>query len=174
MTWKKISSKTLLTHPRITVVEDIVELPGGEQVPYLKFDESKHSASVICIRGDEVLLQKEYSYPPNEVLYQFPGGAVEASESPAVGAGRELTEEAGLKPKTLQELGWFYANNRRTDRKAYVYLCADFEVVEQIGGDTEEDITSHWTPIGRVDEMIRSGEIVNYSLLAAWAMFKAK
>lgn len=33
--WKKISSKVLLEHPRLTVVEDTVLLPNGTEVNYL-------------------------------------------------------------------------------------------------------------------------------------------
>lgn len=66
--WKKIATKNLLSHPRLTVQEDIVELPSGQQVPYLTFGQSPAAVMVICLRGDKVLLQKEYSYPPDVAI----------------------------------------------------------------------------------------------------------
>lgn len=174
MAWKTISSKTIFTHPRITLIEDNVELPDGQQVPYLVFEKRGDSACIICTQGDKVLLQQEYSYPPNEVLYQFPGGKVEANETAAEGAIRELAEEAGLHPKQIVELGWFYTDNRRTSARMYVYLASDCIGVKKEGGDKEENITDHWTPILEVDTMIRNGQIVNYSLLAAWSIFTSR
>lgn len=174
MSWKKVSSKTLYTHPRITLIEDTVELPNGERVPYLTFGTRADSVCIICMSGDKILLQKEYSYPPNKVLYQFPGGKVEAGENTVQGAVRELTEEAGLNPKSITEIGWFYMDNRRTSARMFVYLARNCEKIKKTGGDIEEEITSHWTSINKINEMIKNGEIVNYSLLAAWSLFKAK
>ena len=121
--WKKISSKIVFKHPRLSLIEDIVELPSGDLVPYLKFDKKNDSATVICTRNNKVLLQKEYSYPPNEVLYQFPGGKIEEGESAEIAATRELAEEAGIAAKTLKLLGCLYVYNRRSDAKMYVYLA---------------------------------------------------
>lgn len=173
MSWKKLSSKTLFVHPRITLVEDSVILPAGQEVTYLTFGEMPDSACVICLKDDMVLLQKEYSYPPNEELYQFPGGKVEPNETTAEGALRELAEEAGLKPGAIEKIGWFYVDNRRTDARQHVYVARDCSDTPKVGGDQEEHITSHWVPISRVDAMIKDGSIVNYSLLAAWSIFKA-
>ena len=79
--WKCLESKVLLDHPRITVVEDSVELPGGEVTSYVRL--AGHNAvTVVCLRDDEILLQREYSYPVGEVLLQFPGGKIDGSETP--------------------------------------------------------------------------------------------
>ncbi len=171
--WRKISSTTLFKHPRIVLVEDIVELPDGKHVPYLKYEEQNNTAAVLCIRGDNVLLQEEYSYPPNEVLYQFPGGKINTDETPIEAAARELAEEAGLKASSMHELGWFYTNNRRSSSKMFVYVATELVDVTKTGGDPEEHITSHWLPISEVEVMIRNGKIRNYSLLAAWALYRA-
>ena len=173
MAWKKISKQTLFTHPRITLEEDIVELPNGVQVPYLLFKNNNDSACIICVKGDQVLLQQEYSYPPNEVLYQFPGGKVEPGEPPVDGVIRELAEETGLQPGHVDELGWFYVDNRRTSARMYVYLASDCSEVQKKGGDIEEETTEQWAAISDVDAMIQGGKIVNYSILAAWSLFKA-
>lgn len=169
--WKKLASKVVFEHPRMTLIEDTVELPNGVQVPYLKFAKKNDSATVLCVSGDKILLQKEYSYPTGEVLYQFPGGKTEQGETPLQAASRELAEEAGLKPGEMAELGWYYVDNRRTSAKMYVFLATGCEEVIAKGGDIEEEITSHWTPLDAIEGMIRSGEIVNYSVLAAWSMY---
>lgn len=174
MSWKKISSKVVYKHPRITLIEDTVELPSGDQVEYLTFEARGDSACVICTDGDMVLVQQEYSYPPNESLYQFPGGKIEANETATQGAIRELAEESGLKPGDITEIGWFYMDNRRTSARMHVYLASDCKLIEKIGGDKEEDIKSFWLTISDVDDKIKNGEIVNYSMLAAWSLLKAK
>jgi ADP-ribose pyrophosphatase YjhB (NUDIX family) len=93
---------------------------------------------VIAIGEDgKILLQKEYSYPPNETLYQFPGGAIEKNETPEKAAIRELAEEAKLKGE-LEYLGWFYVENRRTKAMLHVFLATQLETVDS-GQDIEEE-----------------------------------
>lgn len=170
--WKQISSKVLYKHPRLTLIEDEVELPTGEIVHYLKFGGHKRAAAtVVAIKNDQVLLQQEYSYPPDEILYQFPGGAVEKDEAPEAGANRELIEESGYTAGKLEQLGWYYVDNRRTDTKMYVFLATEITPCKQEGGDREEFIESTWVPITSMPERIAKGEITNFSVLAAWTLY---
>lgn len=171
--WKTIHSKTVFQHPRLSLAEDTVELPDGSRVPYLKHISRHDSAMIVCKRDDKFLLQREYSYPPNQVLYQFPGGKVEKGESPKQAAARELVEEAGLESDQLTALGWFYVDNRRSDAKMHVYLVTDPSEVEKRGGDLEEEITSHWVTLAELNDMLKRGEIVNGTLLSAWSLYLA-
>lgn len=171
-TWKKISRSVLLKHPRLTVVEDVVELPSNHRTTYIHFGKSNHAAQVIALSEEgKILVQREYSYPPNRWLYQFPGGAVETGESPKAGALRELAEEAGL-TGSLHKIGWFYMDNRRRSSKLYVFTAQHLEVAIA-KKDIEEDFESYWCTEEQIDAMISRGEIINYSMLAAWALYKA-
>lgn len=172
--WVKLSSKVLVNHPRIKVVEDIIKLPNGYETEYVKIVNTHDGVSVICINEDKVLLQKEYSYPLNKILYQFPGGGVEHRENVLVAAKRELGEEEGLDAKNYTEIGWYYLQNRRSKAKMHVVVAEDtFESVK-IGGDAEEEIESEWVEIEKVERMIAEGKILNGSLLSVWTVFKAK
>ncbi len=172
--WKKLSSKILLDHPRLKVLEDEVELPNGHKTKYLKFDSTGNAVTIIAINKEgKILLQKEYSYPPNEDLYQFPGGSVPHGEELSEGANRELMEEADLKANNLVELGSYYMNNRKSNSKMYVYVGSDLQN-ESLPADLEEDITSYWFSENEIDELIKRGEIKNYTVLAAWSLYKLK
>lgn len=173
VSWRRVSRRILLKHPRLTVIEDEIELPSGDRASYLLFGSGDESVTIICVRNNEVLLQREYSYPPNEVLFQFPGGKVESSESFKDAATRELAEESQLEPEKIKVLGWYYVNNRRSDAKMYVVTASGFKKNQTLDGDSEEHIASLWLPIAEFEKMIRDGKIVNYSVLAAWALYKA-
>ena len=170
--WKKISTRQLLDHPRLTVYEDEVELPGGQRTGYIHFGLRYGSVCVITIDGQgRILLQREYSYPPDEWLYQIPGGGIEKDETPEVAADREMTEEAGL-TGSLQELGWFYPDNRRRADKMRVFLATNLKPKEG-KQDLEEAFESFWFSTEQIENMIAIGEIHNYATLAAWTFLKA-
>lgn len=170
MSWKKISSTKLFEHPRHSVYEDLVELPNGKQTTYLHFGDASDSATIIAIRHDgHILIQKEYSYPPDEWLFQFPGGAVDGDETPQKGALRELAEEASL-GGALKQIGWFYTDNRRKSARMYVFVATDLVAATGIK-DPEEVFEDYWFTKEQIGQMISKNDINNYATLAAWALF---
>ena len=169
--WRTQSSQILFEHPRLTVAEDTVDLPNGKTIQYIHYPYHGHGGViVVCRRGDNILVQQEYSYPVDEVLYQFPGGKIEASEDVCAAAQRELAEESGIAMTGVRACGWFYADNRRTSAKLHVvygdYAGANY----QHQPDDAEQIISQWVPIDQVAQMIAAGKITNYAMLAAWAL----
>lgn len=169
MTWKKVSPKKILDHPRMKVYEEIAELPNGKQTDYITIDRSDAAAIIAINNNGEVLLQKEYSYPPNERLLQFPDSVIENGESPEEGAERELAEEAGLKGR-LEMIGWFYPDNRRSNARFYVFTAVDLVSTSGIK-DEEESFEDAWHSVEKVNELIRTNKLRNYSALAAWSLF---
>lgn len=159
-------------HPRLTVIEDIVCLPDGYETDYILFKQTPGSVTVLAVQDSKILVEREYSYPMNRVLYQFPGGGVKKGETPHRAAERELIEETGYKAHKLKRIGWFYPDNRRSASKMYVYLATDLHEVPKKGGDKEEEIKTEWISFGQLNQRIKAGRIVNYAMLAAWAFFR--
>ena len=168
--WRTQSSQTIFEHPRLTVAEDTVELPNGKTIQYVHYPYHGHGGViVVCRRGDDILVQQEYSYPVDEVLYQFPGGKIEAGED-VCAAQRELAEESGIAMTGVRACGWFYADNRRTSAKLHVVYGKYAGTNHQHRPDDTEQIISEWLPIDQVAQMIAAGNITNYAMLAAWAL----
>jgi ADP-ribose pyrophosphatase len=166
--WKKLESKVILDHPRLRLNEDKVELPNGQTVDYLRQAPAKmHSVIVVALNDkDEILLQREYSYPPNTVMWQLPGGGMDKGEDIPATAKRELLEESDVIAGSCEVIGSFYVNNRRSDEKQYVVLCTELHP-ETGRRDDEEFIESVWMPVSKLRPMIASGEFDNIYLLAA-------
>lgn len=138
--WKKLSTKTILNHSRLVVVEDKVELPSGHKTDYIRFEIKGNSPIVIAISGDnKILVLKEYSYPVNDWLYEFPGGFVPDSEDLGQGINRELMEESNLKAGKLKMIGSFYPIVRRTNLQTHVFVAHDL-IEHRVKGDEEEEI----------------------------------
>jgi 8-oxo-dGTP pyrophosphatase MutT (NUDIX family) len=173
--WKRLASRVLLSHPRLQVFEDEVELPDGYRTTYLRFGDEGAAATVLCRdEAGRILLQRAYSYPPNVVMLELPGGYVPAGEDPAAGANRELMEEAGLRAGRLTLLGRFFPNNRRSARMTYVYLGEELTEASLPGDPEEQQNEAAWFTEDEIEELIRSGQVVNQSILAAWSLYRAR
>ncbi|MBF1024997.1 MAG: NUDIX hydrolase [Candidatus Nanogingivalaceae bacterium] len=171
--WHRLSSQIVFSHPRMTLAEDEVKLPDGKTALYLRqVYQGKGGVIIVCQKDDKVLVQQEYSYPVDDILYQFPGGKIEEGETPEQAARRELAEESNVSATTFQRIGWFYADNRRTNAKLHVvYARGAFRNDYSHQPDETEFISTGWLEINKLENMIAAGQITNYAILAAWTLF---
>jgi 8-oxo-dGTP pyrophosphatase MutT (NUDIX family) len=172
--WKRLNTKKLLEHPRLDVVEDDVLLPSGETIQYLRFSKDSDGTSIICIKDGKILIEKEYSYPPDAWQYQFPGGAVDPNEDPEQTIWRELREETGFVAKDVEALGFFYLNNRRSAAKLHVFTTQEPTKEATTALEAEEDISVQWVTPAELEQMIRDGKMTSFSLLSSWSLYKAR
>ncbi len=170
--WKKLSTKTILDHPRLKVVEDEVELPNGEKTDYIRFDQTGNAPTVITInKENKFLVIKEYFYVTNEWFFLFPGGFVPEKENVEDGIKRELLEETGIQVAKLTLMGSFYSHIRRSSVKVDVFLAQELE--EQTPNlEKEEQIEKFWLTEKEIDQLIKENKFKNSPSLAAWAIYK--
>lgn len=168
--WKKISEKLLLDHPRIKIYEDTVEIPSGTRTSYVRFGHEHNAATVIARRDDgKFLVQREYSYPPNEIMWQWPGGGVPLNEDPAAGANRELAEESGF-TGDMQKIGEYCLNNRRSAARMYFFLATNPKQATK-SPDPEEFIEDHWLTAKQIERLISEGNALNPHFMAGWTFY---
>ncbi len=170
--WKTLSRKKILDHPRMQLLEDEVVLPSGIKTTYLRYAPSTtFSVAVLAIDSSQrLLLQKEYSYPTDEILWQLPGGGARTHESIEVAAQRELAEESGFAANVCHTIGFVYTNNRRSDEKQYVVVCTELHRQKAMS-DPEELIENHWLSIQEVKHLLTAGAFQNVNLLAALNLY---
>jgi len=181
--WEKISSKELLIHPRITLYEHEVKLPGGEVIDYLVYDDGRDFCTVIALGDDsKIMMVREFTYPLNGYLWQFPEGNVDkvgSTSSYEADAKRELVEETGYEALGMEILGHSLKNHRRTKNRQYVWLATGIkELPGGKGSDHSEDIAEDIAEVEFFSEeeiwsMISSGQIEQKNTLAAWAVYQS-
>jgi len=174
--WRTVSSRQLLDTSGFKVYEDVVRLPNGEETRYIHTPSSANSIIIIAVNDkQQLLLQREYNYPPDIIMWQLPGGSMLPGETVEAAALRELSEESGYAAHHSKVLHFFYTSNRISDKKQFVVLCTDL-YPRKLEEDADEFIDSYWVAQSEVHHMIENGEFSNINLLAAlntWFHFKA-
>ncbi|MBV7261387.1 NUDIX hydrolase [Photobacterium sp. WH24] len=100
----------------------------------------KNLAMGVVVREGKVLIQKRFR-PEKGMVFEFPGGSVDAGESGEQAAIRELWEETGL--KNLKLLGSHKAKNDFGGEIHYVVLGASTGIEPQMI-DPERQQTFYW------------------------------
>lgn len=73
--------------------------PNSESLKAVTGDNRADGVLIYGVHGpqrDKMVLIRQYRYPVNAYVYEFPAGLVEAWEDPAQAAAREFFEETGL------------------------------------------------------------------------------
>lgn len=90
------------------------------------------------------------------VTWEIPAGLIDAGETPAEAAARELAEEVGL-AGTLQPIASFYASPGFTDEKIYLFHATDCRPASGVRDDDEEDLQLEWRDAREVWRSLAAG-----------------
>jgi len=167
-----MSDTERLSHERVydgkvfDVDRDKVRMPNGRTVTV---DVVRHSKSVVLIPVPEpghVILIRQYRYPVNAFLWEFPAGSVDEGESPEQAARRECHEEIGLVPSTIVRLSAMYPTPGYCDEEMVFFRLSGLEKTdEQAEVDEDEDIETKVFELRDAREMVRRGEIQDMKTL---------
>lgn len=173
--WKILKTTELFKHPRLTLLEDDIELPNGKKSKYLKFYKKADGSDIVAIdKNGKILLIKEYNHPVGKELWQFPGGFSEENEKPEETADRELGEEAGFKAKKYKHIGFQYLYRRRISEVSHVFVATDLYEVPFNREESENDMQLKWFTEEEIDKMVFEDEINACDTLAIWMLYKSK
>lgn len=98
-------------------------------------------------------------------------GMIEDGESPEVAAFRELEEETGFSASKITKLGRSYASPGISSEVYHFFLAEDITKGSPHPDEDEELDLILLTP-EELDEMIKSGQIVDTKTIAIWGLWR--
>lgn len=160
--------------PRLTLIEDRVELPGGHQADWLRYEGLRSFVNVLCFDEEgRVLVARQYNHGAGCVVYEFPGGVIDEGETPEQAAQRELAEEAGLHAERLEPIGSYLPDPRRTSMRCYAFVATQLSPTPP-RPEPEEVIVSEWLTPAELKAKLRSGVPVTTNVLSVWALYELR
>jgi ADP-ribose pyrophosphatase len=145
---------------------DRVRLPNGAEVE-LELIEHPGAAAVVPLHADRtVTLIRQYRYAAGGYILEAPAGKLDPGESPEHCAGREVQEEAGLRPGRLHPLGFIHTTPGFTDERIFLYAATELSPVPQ-ALEHDEILDLHRLPLAEALELVARGEITDGKTLCA-------
>ncbi len=169
---------------KVTKKEKIFEgVVFDVQVDHILYDSGNKSVREVVIHtggavvlpvteDGNLVLVKQFRYPFQKFLIEAPAGKLEKGEDPYECAERELTEETGYTSKKITKLGDIYTSPGFCDEILYLYLATDLTAGDHNREEGEYGMETFEYSLSEVDEMIKSGEIVDAKTIAAILHYK--
>ena len=154
---KQIKSDLIYNGKVVKLYVDDVKCPNNN---LSKREIIKHNGGVciLAIIDNKVILEKQYRYAYDEVLYELPAGKLEKNENPYDAALREFEEETGYKANTLIDYGKMYPTCGYSNEIIYMYVAKDI-IKTKRHLDEDEFIEIEYVNLEEVVDMIKKGII---------------
>lgn len=159
--WQTRSSKVLYDNPWITLEEDKVINPAGNQGIYGKVVFKNRALGIIPLdHRQHIWLVGQYRYTLKEYSWEIPMGGVPFGEEILEGAQRELREETGISADKWTQLLKIHTSNCVTDEVGYCFLAEDLTLGKPQWDETEA-LQVQRLPFSEALGMVMKGQITD-------------
>jgi thioredoxin type arsenate reductase len=117
---------------------------------------------------DRIVLVRQYRHGTDRVSLEIPGGIVDAGESPADAAVRELREETGYAGSPPSHLGTVEPNPAILSNRCHTYVIRDCRPAGEQRLDPGEDIEVTTLPRSEVAAAVADGRIAHALVICAF------
>lgn len=135
----------------------------------------EHPGAVVIIpevKPGRYILIRQFRFAAQDWLWEWPAGGLEPGESLKFAASRELTEEIGMKPKTLRQIVKFYPTPGISGEIMYLFLAKGLTPAYAIC-DEDEEIEVQEFSLKEIEKMIKIGKICDAKTILGFFYLKA-
>jgi 8-oxo-dGTP pyrophosphatase MutT (NUDIX family) len=170
--WEVLSSKLLVDRRWLRLHEQQVALPNGAVIDQFHLIESPDWVAVLALTPQrEFVLVEQYRHGLGHVSRELPAGVIDAGETPAAAARRELLEETGYQAGELVSMLELSPEPHRSTHRAHFFLTRDVRFSGQSHPEPSEVLEVIKRPASLVVEDALCGRIDHAAHVAAilWA-----
>lgn len=159
--WTTLRSKQIYDNPWISVREDQVIKPSGDEGIYGVVSFKNLAIGIVPLdEQGHTWLVGQYRYTLAEYSWEIPLGGGKLAVDPLESARRELKEETGLVAQRWRQILTIHTSNSVTDEKGFVYLAEELSQHDPEFDDTEV-LQIRRLPLAEAVDMVLRGQITD-------------
>jgi ADP-ribose diphosphatase len=154
----------------IDLYQDKVRTPKGNVLTYTKYHASDVVIVVPFLNRATLLMIRQYRYPVDKVLLEFPAGHVDNGEEPSDTAKRELEEETGYRAKKIECLYSYHPSVGRTRQSVHICRATGLAKKTATRHDGGEQISMEKVTVKELRKLIEKRKVENAGTLIAYLL----
>ncbi|MFD7668086.1 NUDIX domain-containing protein [Streptomyces sp. NPDC059788] len=127
-----------------------------------------HHVAIVAVLDDQdrVLMMWRYRFVPKRFGWELPGGIVDEGESSADTAVREVEEETGWRPKSVEHVVTYQPMVGMVDSPHDIFVAHG---AERVGSPTDLEEAGHieWVPLADIPALMARGDLMGSGTLVA-------
>ncbi len=168
-----IETHELLTTPLFRVESRVYVAPGGGR---FSRDVVVHPGAVVILprlADGRIVFVRNHRYTVGQVLLELPAGTRGTGEEPVETARRELIEETGYRPRTMEPIAAFFTSPGVLTERMWAFEASG---LDQVGQALEkgERIEVAEIELGEVRRMFIAGEFTDGKTIAVLGLMLAR
>jgi ADP-ribose pyrophosphatase len=167
LVWTTTGSDVDYTCPGFAVRRDAVRFPDGTEGAFHYVDEPAAAVVLPFTAGGEVVLVEEWRQAVGRVSRGLPAGSLEAGETPAAAARRELAEETGYAAGDVDHLRTVEPANGLASTVHHHFLARDCEPTADRALDADESIRVVTVPYDDLRSAVVEGRLADARTVVA-------
>ncbi|WP_083983652.1 GntR family transcriptional regulator [Actinomadura hibisca] len=162
--WKIHGERTVYDNPWVKLGLVDVEPPGMERFEHHVVRLHRVAIAAVLDDQDRVLMLWRYRFVPNAWGWELPGGIVDEGEDPKQAALREVEEETGWRPHSLEHAVTFEPMVGMVDSPHEIFIGRG---ATRIGAPSEVEEAGEvaWIPLSDVHRLMRKNELMGSGTL---------
>ena len=129
--------------------------------------ESAEWVNVVPVTTDgQVVMVRQFRHGSQTLTLEIPGGMIDAGETPAEAALRELLEETGYTAERAIPAGAVNPNPALFGNRVHTFVAPGVQKVAEIRNEGAEETWVELVPVSEIPRLVRAGEIDHALVLA--------
>lgn len=157
--WKYVGGRETFRCPIFSIEEEQWTHSSLDSANFYVLNTRDWAVAIAMNENREVLMVRQFRFGVRRMTLEFPGGLIDANESPEAGSKRELLEETGYSGQVITALGSVTPNPAFQSNRCHYFLYEGLEQVHSGEPDTHESFELVWIPLNELDALVQSGQI---------------
>jgi 8-oxo-dGTP pyrophosphatase MutT (NUDIX family) len=145
--------------PHIRLSQADIELPNHVRFTQYVFRMRRCAMTVVLDEsGERILLMRRHRFIVDRWVWELPGGYVDDGEDSAAAAVREVVEETGWRPRSVEYVMSCQPLIGNADYPQDLFLAVGADCVGEPEADEASEV--QWVPVDDLPRLIAAGEIL--------------
>lgn len=160
---KKLGSKRVYECSFLTLYEDKIELPNGNESSRVWIDHPGAAAVLPITKEGNVVLVKQYRYPTQSVMLEIPAGKKDAVDETGIACvSREVEEETGMNSNDIQKVMDIHNCVGYSNELIELFVAKNcFKVENPLDADEDEFLEVYEYSKEEIKTMMVNGQITD-------------